>query len=91
MTKQSVSAVQKQHVSSGMLRGDFDLCVSHHIDLSDTLPQILVPVCACITVVALAVFMLYEGLRLWRKRKRALSSHTSSPAPEDQVKFLINL
>lgn len=74
-----------------MLRGDFNLCVSHHIDLSDTLPRILVPVCAFITLLALGVFMLYEGHRLWRKRNRALSSQTSSPAPEDQVRFLNNL
>lgn len=52
---------------------------------SDMLPRILVPVCACITVVALGVFMLYEGIRLWRKRNRALSSPSSTPAHEDQT------
>uniref|UniRef100_A0A8C2JMQ5 Tumor necrosis factor receptor superfamily, member 1a n=1 Tax=Cyprinus carpio TaxID=7962 RepID=A0A8C2JMQ5_CYPCA len=51
----------------------------------DTLPQILVPVCACITVLALGVFMLYEGIRLWKKKRQALSSQSSSPAPEDQT------
>lgn len=87
MTKQSVSAVQKQHA----FRQELNLIVSRHIDLSGTLPQILVPVCACITVVALGVFMLYEGIRLQKKRNRALSTQSSSAAPEDQVKFLINL
>ncbi|KAG1940035.1 tumor necrosis factor receptor superfamily member 1A [Pimephales promelas] len=52
---------------------------------SGALPQILVPVCACITVVALGVFMLYEGIRLQRKRKRALSAPSSSAAPQDQT------
>ncbi|XP_016413977.1 tumor necrosis factor receptor superfamily member 1A [Sinocyclocheilus rhinocerous] len=50
-----------------------------------TLPQILVPVCACITVIALGVFMLYEGIRLWKKKRQALSSQKSSPASEDQT------
>lgn len=57
---------------------------------SGTLPQILVPVCACITVVALGVFMLYEGIRLQRKRNRALSPKPSSAAPEDQT-FIITV
>ncbi|XP_067257875.1 tumor necrosis factor receptor superfamily member 1A isoform X1 [Chanodichthys erythropterus] len=56
---------------------------------SDTLPRILVPVCACITVVALGLFMSYEGLRLWRKRNRALSSQKSSPAPEGQTLIIM--
>ncbi|XP_056090868.1 tumor necrosis factor receptor superfamily member 1A [Rhinichthys klamathensis goyatoka] len=57
---------------------------------SGTLPQILVPVCACITVVALGVFMLYEGIRLQRKRNRALSPQSSSAAPQDQT-FIITV
>ncbi|XP_067305202.1 tumor necrosis factor receptor superfamily member 1A [Pseudorasbora parva] len=51
----------------------------------DKLEYVLVPVCAFITVVALAVFMLYESIRRWRKRNRALSSLPSSPAHEDQT------
>ncbi|XP_077065074.1 tumor necrosis factor receptor superfamily member 1A [Siphateles boraxobius] len=57
---------------------------------SDKLPPILVPVCACITVVALGVFMLYEGIRLQRKRSRALSRQSSPAAPEDQT-FIITV
>ncbi|CAM4698300.1 unnamed protein product [Leuciscus chuanchicus] len=62
----------------------------HPTSPSGTLPPILVPVCACITVVALGVFMLYEGIRLQRKRNRALSTQSSSAAPEDQT-FIITV
>lgn len=48
-------------------------------------PGILVPVCASITVLALAVFMAYEGIRHWRKRTQALSSQSSSPPSEEQT------
>ncbi|XP_051576353.1 tumor necrosis factor receptor superfamily member 1A-like [Myxocyprinus asiaticus] len=51
-------------------------------DSTSTVPQILVPVCACIMVLAVGAFMIYEGIRLWRKKKRALSSQTSLPDPE---------
>uniref|UniRef100_A0A8C2KMJ9 Tumor necrosis factor receptor superfamily, member 1a n=1 Tax=Cyprinus carpio TaxID=7962 RepID=A0A8C2KMJ9_CYPCA len=50
-----------------------------------SIPHILVPVCACITVLALGVFMLYEGIRLWKKKRHASSSQKSSPASEDQT------
>ncbi|KAI7807038.1 tumor necrosis factor receptor superfamily member 1A [Triplophysa rosa] len=49
---------------------------------TDTVSQIVVPVCSCIMAVAVGVFMLYEGIRLWRKRKRALSAQSS---PHDPV------
>ncbi|XP_016143016.1 tumor necrosis factor receptor superfamily member 1A-like [Sinocyclocheilus grahami] len=52
---------------------------------SGSIPQILVPVGACIMVLALGVFMLYEGIRLWKKKRHALSSQKSSPATEDQT------
>uniref|UniRef100_A0A673HI11 Tumor necrosis factor receptor superfamily member 1A-like n=1 Tax=Sinocyclocheilus rhinocerous TaxID=307959 RepID=A0A673HI11_9TELE len=52
---------------------------------SGSIPQILVPVGACIMVLALGVFMLYEGIRLWKKKRHALSSQKSSPASEDQT------
>ncbi|XP_073703292.1 tumor necrosis factor receptor superfamily member 1A [Garra rufa] len=55
-----------------------------------TLPQILVPVCACITVLALGVFMVYEGIRLWKKKRRASSSQRSSSPSEDQT-FIITV
>lgn len=74
-----------------ILRGDFNLFVSRLIDVSDPIPQILVPVCACITVIALGLFMSYEGIRLWKKKRHALSSQKSSPASDDQVKCLIDL
>ncbi|KAK7157380.1 hypothetical protein R3I93_008764 [Phoxinus phoxinus] len=63
---------------------------SHPTSPSGILSPVLVPVCACITVVALGVFMLYEGIRLQRKRKRALSPQSSSAAPEDQT-FIITV
>ncbi|XP_051574498.1 tumor necrosis factor receptor superfamily member 1A-like [Myxocyprinus asiaticus] len=49
---------------------------------TNTLPEILVPVCACITFLAVGVFMVYEGIRLWRKRQRALSPQLSLPDAE---------
>ncbi|XP_043117682.1 tumor necrosis factor receptor superfamily member 1A [Puntigrus tetrazona] len=63
----------------------------HPTSPSDLMPQILVPVFACITVLSLGVFMLYEGIRLWKKKKRhALSSQKSSPASDDQT-FIITV
>lgn len=50
-----------------------------------SIPQILVPVCACITVLALGLFMSYEGIRLCKKQRHALSSQKSSPASDDQT------
>ncbi|XP_052434085.1 tumor necrosis factor receptor superfamily member 1A [Carassius gibelio] len=47
--------------------------------------HILVPVCACITVLAVGVFLLYEGIRLWKKKSRALSSQQSTPVSDDQT------
>ncbi|XP_056331970.1 tumor necrosis factor receptor superfamily member 1A [Danio aesculapii] len=54
----------------------------------DTVPQVLVPVCASIMVLSLAVFMAYEGIRHWRKRVQASSSQSSSPAREEEPLFI---
>ncbi|XP_052474818.1 tumor necrosis factor receptor superfamily member 1A [Carassius gibelio] len=54
------------------------------INSSGTLQQILVPVCACITVLALGVLVLYEPIRLWKKKRQALSSEKSLTALEDE-------
>ncbi|XP_052000783.1 tumor necrosis factor receptor superfamily member 1A-like [Xyrauchen texanus] len=51
-------------------------------DSTSTTPQILVPVCACIMVLAVGAFMIYKSSRLWRKKKQALSSQKSLPDPE---------
>ncbi|XP_056619431.1 tumor necrosis factor receptor superfamily member 1A [Triplophysa dalaica] len=48
----------------------------------DTIPQILVPLCSCIMALSVGVFMVYEGIRLWRKRKRASTAQSS---PHDPV------
>lgn len=59
---------------------------------TDTVSEIAIPVCACIMALAVGVFMLYEGMRLWRKRKRALSAQQSSshdPVVKTEVELMI--
>lgn len=56
----------------------------------DTVPKIVVPVCASIMVLSLAIFMAYEGIRHWRKRAQASSSQSSSPATEEEA-FIITV
>ncbi|XP_055065592.2 tumor necrosis factor receptor superfamily member 1A isoform X1 [Misgurnus anguillicaudatus] len=47
-------------------------------NVSDKVSQIVFPICACIIAVMVGVFLLYEAVRIWRKRKRASSNHSSS-------------
>lgn len=60
----------------------------HATTPSNNVSQIVVPICACIIAVLVGVFMLYEAIRLWRKRKRASSNQSSSrddkAKPEDE-------
>lgn len=74
-----------------MLKGELNEFVSVLLGVSGLIHHILVPVCACITVLAVGVFLLYEGIRLWKKKSRALSSQQSTPVSDDQVKCLFDL
>nr|XP_055065594.1 tumor necrosis factor receptor superfamily member 1A isoform X2 [Misgurnus anguillicaudatus] len=50
----------------------------HATNPSNKVSQIVFPICACIIAVMVGVFLLYEAVRIWRKRKRASSNHSSS-------------